>query len=419
MTAKTMLGLVLLLLLAWQGAGAQTLEMWTSSGEDRAYYQAMAERYREEIDPDFALTVNAYGFQEMPDRLSVAIRTGQNTPDIVQLEENFLGIYLGEEQVPFADLSERVREAGLGETIVEARLELFSYGGAVYGIPQSLSAVVLYYRHDLFEERGVDAEDIETWDDFVEVGQRLTGDRDGEYMIALDPSYWGILMRQRGVDAYDAEGNLQVSSDIAVDTLEWLVGLEEQGLATEPPRGTIFDPPFLTQMLAGDQVLTVIGADWFGLDFLRGITPQMAGQWRAMPLPRWPDDPEGRRTSSFSGLGLLIFGDSPHTDEAWGFIEYVTTSTEANVERYFGATSFTAYRPAWEDERLYQPDDYFAGQSLAALLREVADEVPVQHQAPGRARLLSLWNDSYWPAVIGGRQAPAEALEALARDLQR
>jgi ABC-type glycerol-3-phosphate transport system substrate-binding protein len=329
-----------------------------------------------------------------------------------------LGLYLSGD-VPFANLTERVEGAGLDDSLVDARLQLFSHDGAIYGIPQSLSGVVLFYRHDIFEEHGVSPEEIETWEDFIEVGHRLTGDDPDRYMIALDPSYWGILMRQQGVDTYDAEGNLQITSEVAIDTLEWLVGLKARGLATEPPRGTIFDPPFLTEMLASDEVLTVIGADWFGLDMLRGITPQMAGKWRAMPLPRWPDDPANRRASSFSGLGLLIFEDTEHVDEAWNFIEYVTTSTEANLARYFEATSFTAYRPAWEDERFYAPDPYFAGQSLAAVLREVANDMPVQYQAPGRAMLESLWRDTDWDAIIGGRLAPDEALEALAREVER
>ena len=41
------------------------------------------------------------------------------------------------------------------------------------GFPQSLSAMVLYYRTDLFKEHGIAPEDIATWDDFVDKGREL------------------------------------------------------------------------------------------------------------------------------------------------------------------------------------------------------------------------------------------------------
>ena len=398
-------------------ANAQTLDVWVSSSADSQYYEEMAEAYREAGHKDFQLNVSAYGFTEMPDKLALAIRTGRNAPDIVQLDENFFGLYLGGE-VPFVDLTERVREAGFDETIVPERLNLFAYEGRVYGVPQSLSAVVLYYRQDIFAEHGVSPGDFQTWDDFITVGRELVEASGAQALITLDPAYWEMLIRQRGTDLYGADGELQVTSETAVATLEWLMKLKAQGLADEPPRGTIFDPPYLTQVLGGNQVLTVMSPDWFGLDYMKGIVPEMAGKWRAMPLPAWPDDPLRRRTSSYAGQGLLIYGGSEHVDAAWEFVRFVMGEIEPNVQRFLQNNSLTAFRPAWEDARLHEPDPYFDDQLFADLLIELADELPVQYQAPGRAQLLSAWRERVWPAVSSGRQTPQEALEALAREAQ-
>ncbi|CAA9583845.1 MAG: hypothetical protein AVDCRST_MAG86-3220, partial [uncultured Truepera sp.] len=340
-------------------ASAQTLDIWVSSSVDKAYYEEVAASYREAGHPDFELSVSAYGFTELADKLALAIRTRQNPPDIVQLDENFFSLYLSGDKVPFLDLTERLQSSGLAESIVPERLSLFSYGGRTYGVPQSLSAVVLYYRHDIFAEHGVSADDIETWDDFTELGGQVLGESGAEALITLDPAYWEMLLRQRGGDLYDADGQLQVESDDAVRALTWLVELKDAGLANDPPRGSIYDPPYLTQVLGGDQVLTVMSPDWFGLDYLKGIVPEMAGEWRAMPLPAWADDPLRRRTSTYAGQGLLIYAGSDAVDPAWEFVRFVMGETEPNVQRFLQNNSLTAYRPAWDDERLFEPDPYF------------------------------------------------------------
>ena len=397
---------------------AQELTIWVSSAADKAYYESMAETYRAEGNPDFSLTVQAYGFTEMADKLALAIRTGQNPPDIVQLDENFFSLYLSGDEVPFVDLTERLESSGLAEEIVPERLSVFSYGGRTYGVPQSLSAVVLYYRSDIFAEHGVSAEEIETWDDFMRLGGEVVEASGAEALITLDPAYWEMLLRQRGSDLYDADGALQVESEDSLEVLQWLLELKESGLANEPPRGSIYDPPYLTQVLAGDQVLSVMSPDWFGLDYLKGIVPEMAGEWRAMPLPAWAGDLTARRTSSYAGQGLLIYAGSEAVEPAWAFVRYVMGETEPNVQRYLQNNSLSAFRPAWDDERLFEPAPYFGGQSLAALLIELADDLPVQYQAPGRAQLLEAWRSRIWPQLISGTRTPEEALAELARAAQ-
>lgn len=398
-------------------AQADPLVMWISSAADKFYYENMAELYRQQVDPDFNVQIIAYGFTELPDRLSVAIRTGVNTPDIVQLEETFFGIYLGD-RVPFVDLTDRIREAGLDAAIPKARLDLFTYKGRIYGVPQSLAAIVLYYRRDIFEEYGIRPADIDTWDEFVQVARRLSGNN--RYMLALDPSYWYVLSRQRGVDLFDSEGNPQVTHPIMVDTLEFLMRLKREGLAELPPRGSIFDPPFLSLDLAEGRFVTVLGADWYGLDMLKGLTPQMEGKWGVMPLPRWTDAAsDRRRTSTYAGQGLLIYEGSDKVEEAWRFIAWVLGTKEPNVQRYLQGNSFPAYRPAWDDPRLFEPDPYFGGQALAQVIVQVADEVPPQNASPLRPLIFDLWHGNYWNKAMAAEQSAREILAELERALMQ
>ena len=148
---------------------AKPLDIWISSFQDQLYYEGMVKLYKETVDNEFEAKVQSFGFREMPEKLAVSIKTGINPPDVVQLDEVLFGAFLGGE-VPFVDLNARIKKAKLDKDIAKSRQSLFAYKGKTYGIPQSLSAMVLYYRADLFKELGIDPVALSTWEKFVAVG---------------------------------------------------------------------------------------------------------------------------------------------------------------------------------------------------------------------------------------------------------
>jgi arabinooligosaccharide transport system substrate-binding protein len=396
---------------------SRPLQMWVSSENDAGYYRKMVDLYRARQKPGFAAEVNAYGYAEMPDKLAVAIKTGANPPDIVHLDEIFFSLYLRGD-VPFLDLTSRIKSAGLETKILEQRQKLFAFGGKTYGLPQSVSAIVLYYRSDLVTRAGLEPADFETWDKLRAAGRRVKA-AGGPSLLSLDWSYFEMLLRQRGEDLFDDAGNPQLETPAAVETLEWLVSIAKDGVGLKPDRGTIFEPAFFSGDVANDETMAVLGADWYGLDMIQGLAPETRGKWRAMPLPAWDATPGARRTSVFAGEGLLVYRDSKRADEAWDFIRFVMENVDANVERYLLGDCFTAYRPAWNDARLKRPEPFFGGQSLAKLIAELAPGIPVERASPYKAELVNLWREKYWSAVINGVMPPARALQEMQKELLR
>ena len=90
---------------------AQKLELWISSFQDQIYYEKMADLFTEK-NKGFELEVKAYGFREMPDKLGVALRTGEGIPDMVQLDETFFGVFLNGPS-PFLDLTDLAKKSKL------------------------------------------------------------------------------------------------------------------------------------------------------------------------------------------------------------------------------------------------------------------------------------------------------------------
>ena len=396
--------------------GESPLHVWVGAETDARYYKKMAELYRRKAKPAFTAEVTAFGYTEMPDKLAVAIKTGVNPPDVVQLDQIFFGLYLSGE-VPFLDLTERMRKAGLDRHLLEARQDLFAWRGKTYGLPQSVSAVVLYYREDLFAKHGLRPEDVSTW-----AGLRAAGERvkkaGGPSLLSLDWSYFEILLRQQGHDLFDAEGRPQLTSAAAASTLRFLLSLQQSGAGLQPDRGSIFEPSFFAGDVANNEAMAILGADWYGLDMIQGMAPALAGKWRAVPLPAW-DRPGLPRTSVFAGEGLLVYRGTKRADEAWGFVRFVMEDADANAERYLQGNCFTAFRPAWSDPRLARPEPYFGGQSLAQLVASLAPGIPRERASPLKAALVNLWREKYWSAVMGGRIAPEQALREIQDELVR
>ena len=388
---------------------AKPLVMWISSFQDQVYYEKMVELYAKKSGKSFDLEIKAYGFREMPDKLGVAFRAGQGIPDLVQLDETFFGVFLNGPS-PFLDLSERARKSGLSKTLHPRRLEVFTYKNELLGLPQSLSAMMMYYRKDLFEDFGIEPADLSTWGELAEVGARLM-DNHSQRLLALDGTLFDVLLRQKGSDLFDRKGKFLPDQKVALEVLTEFAEMSQAQIAVMPDRGSIFDPVFFSGDLENGEVLCVAGADWYGLDLFQQFAPAMQGAWGMMPLPTWrkKNGELGPRTATFAGQGLMICKASKSQDEAWNFIEFVMKDKGANAERFLQGNSFPAYLPSWKDRRLLDEHEYFE-QSMGKLLVELADEIPPVVVDPRRPQAIFLMQENYFGSVMFGSLSPREAL---------
>ena len=406
----TLTVLLTIILSSFSSLNGKELVIWISSFQDQVYYEQMGELYTKTTKKDVTINVKAYGFREMPDKLGVAVRTGQGIPDIVQLDETFFGVFLNKD-TPFVDLTKKVKSSGLGKDLHPKRLDVFTFKDKIYGLPQSLSAMVLYYRKDLFEEFNIQPTDLKTWDDVAEIGAQLQEDQ-GQRLMALDGTLFDVFLRQKGSDLFDQKGNFLPDEDKALEVLEEFAEMSAAQITVMPDRGSIFDPVFFSGDLETGEVLCVPGADWYGLDLFQQFAPGMKGLWGMMPLPTWRNEKGelGPRTATFAGQGLMICKGSKKKSESWDFIEFVMKNKEANAERFVQGNSFPAYIPSWTDARLLAKHEYFE-QSIGELLVELSKEIPPVVVDPRRPQAIFLMQENYFGSVMFGALSPQDAIK--------
>ena len=389
------------------------LELWTFVNTHARWFRSMAKDYKKE-HPNFDLKVTEIAYEEMHNKLLVALQTGVGAPDLADVEQGRFGDFIRGKIIPFVDLTDKLRKGGYLDELVASREALYSWKERIYGIEHALCPVVLYYRRDILENTGIEVP-IQTWDDFIKAGQKIsTGKRK---MIALSPDLWPILMRQRGVGWFDAQGNLTADSPKAVETLQWVINLgDKYGIASEAPAGNVSNPAYYGALKEGAYICH-IGADWYA-GFLKDNVPELSGKWGAMPLPYWKDDPYKRRTSCYGGTGDVITYLSKHKQDAWEFQKYTMLSVEGNVRRYLLTNLWPPLKPAWKDNRLYREDPYFGGQILGKLFAELGPEVPLQHQSPYLSIFHSQaeqWRSTYWRQILDRKMTVKEAIEKICK----
>jgi ABC-type glycerol-3-phosphate transport system substrate-binding protein len=391
---------------------AVKLELWTFVNTHARWFRSMAEDYKKDKNPNFDLNVSEIAFNDLADKLQVALQAGGvGAPDLVDIEQGRFGGYLrGTGDPGLVDLTGMLKEGGYMDKLVAAREGLYTYKGKTYGIEHALCPVVLYYRGDVFEKAGIDVSKLTTWDEWIQAVKPLTS---ADVAAITFPGH-EVLLRQRDADYFDAEGKVALDSDLSIQTMQFILDMRDKDkVAQQDPSGNGGDAWWAA--LKEGKFLSVVGADWYA-GFLKDNVPDLKGKWKAMPVPAFTKD--GRHTSCSGGTGNCIVKYSKHIDEAWNFQQYSMLSVEGNVRRFELTNLFPPFIPAMTDKRLHTADEYFMGQDLGQLFADMGPNVPTQYQSPYRAemnsKLTPVWQDLY-----DGKQTPDTTFKQVAADIRK
>lgn len=391
-------------------AQAEPLELWTFVNTHARWFREQAERYQAEVDANFQLEVVEIAYTDLHDRLLISLQSGGvGAPDIADIEQGRFGSFLRGGDPGLVPLNDMLEAGGYNEQMVATRQALYTYNGVTYGIEHALTPVVLYYRADIWEGAGFDPQTFETWDDFVEAAKAVVEANPGVVPLPVFNDLHQVLLRQRGGDYFDADGNVTIDSELSIDTMNWLLNLIDEGVGAQPPAADAVWAAFKDGTL-----ISQVGADWYA-GFFKDNAPELEGKWKAAPLPAW--EPGGPRTSVYGGTGATVIASSPQAEEALKFLEFAMLSVEGNVRRFELTNLFPPFIPAMDNERLHADDTYFSGQDLGAVFADVGPEAPAQYQSPFRSQLNDLFAAAFQD-IIDRNRTPEEVFAEIAQTIR-
>lgn len=149
----------------------QEIIIWTFVQTHADYFEWVTSEYEKE-HPEVTFTIEVMDNTALNDRMMVVNSSGgEESPDLVDIEQNQFSRYMTEETMMFQPLNELMEKDGITEKVVEPRLRLYSWQDNYYGLEHALCPVTMAYREDLFKEYGLEIPT--TWEEYKAAGAVL------------------------------------------------------------------------------------------------------------------------------------------------------------------------------------------------------------------------------------------------------
>ncbi|HEX2741088.1 MAG TPA: extracellular solute-binding protein [Rubrobacter sp.] len=330
---------------------------------------------------DVEITFRILPYEQMHDKLLTALVSGQGAPDIADIEISRFGQFIKGDRVPLLGLEDRIGDA-INDIYKPAAVDPWSWKGEIYGVGNELNTVVLAYRRDILEDAGIQLP-FATWDDVIAAGQEIsTGDRK---MFAIHDLAFGdhyMMMQHAGTAYFDENGNYNGDDPRSVEAMQFLHDLVyEHGVADIAPAeaNDNWAPPQYMASYRAERFIATFGPPWH-LSFFIDQVPDQAGKWDVQELPEGLG--ESRPTANFGGTGMAITEQSGNPEASWALIEAANLTKEGVLFDFNARTAYPAYKPAYEDPALAQPNEYFGGTKIGQLYSDIADDLPTFRQSP-------------------------------------
>ncbi len=344
------------------------------------------------------------------DKFNVAVSSGQG-PDVATLDMTWIPTLASNDVL--LDLKAlsggMLNGAPITDQYSQGPIEAMTYGDAYVTMMSDFDAYALYYRSDLFEQKGIAVP--RTWDELRSAGKELAEDSDGDgkpdkYLYAVRPNtfHFSQFLFQNGGELLNPEGTKATfNSDAGVGALDYQVGLiqDGSGLYWSDADGDL--PPALVD---GRVAMFSDGPYYMGL--LKSGVPDQSGKWKIAIAP-YSKQPG----SYLGGTGLSIPAGAAHQQAAWLFIEYfLRPAQQVLVYTVTGAAPATI--AALESPELTQPDPYFGGQAPFTIFLETMATATHFPYVAAWSRVDTFINESLDAALLGKMDSRAALDEAAA-----
>lgn len=392
-------------------AEAADMEMWTFIELHGKHFDDMAARWNEENpDRQINLTVNVLPYDDMHNKLQIALQSGEGAPDIVDIELGKYANFLkGEPQLEVLnDVIDPYRDE-----IVASRIELYSKDGNNYGIPSHVGATVAFYNTEILEEAGVDYTTIVTWEDLKEAGLQVK-EKTGKYMISADTSaLWQLndLLAQQGVDWVDDAGNVNVNIEEAKTGLAMLKDLQDAGVAVTIPGGN----PDMEEAYAyynAEEVACAVMPLWQMSRYTSYMT-DLKGKIAIAPVPVLE---EGMPSSvGGGGTGTCVTNQCSDVQLAKEFLAFAKLSVEGNIGLWNNLGFDPCNMDVWTMEDVtHNPDNefvqYFQNNPFD-ILNEIKDGIGLIQSTEAYPTINSTFSSVTLNAIFESGQDIDSALE--------
>lgn len=357
------------------GESATELSYWTFVELHGQHFEKMLGKWNaENPDRQIKLNVTVMPYDDMHNKLSIAVQSGTGAPDIADIElGKFPDFLAGTPQLEaLNDVIDPYRD-----TIVKSRIDLYSKDGVNYGVPTHVGASVAFYNTEILEEAGVNYQDIVTWEDFKQAGIQVY-EKTGKYMGTADTSAaWqaSMLLAQQGVDLTDDSGNPVVNSEPMIKAMTLLKDLQDSNAIATIAGGQPDTEEAYGEFNAGNYA-TAFMPLWQMSRYTNYIS-DLSGKIAIAPIPVIEEGMP--RSVGGGGTGTVVTKTAKDVQLAKDFLAFAKLSLDANKEIWNTLGFDPVNMDVWDMQDVtHNPENqfvqYFVNNPFD-VLNEIRDEI--------------------------------------------
>ncbi len=313
-----------------EGGDTPVLTLWIGTGRDQA--NVIKSLIDEKFTPDTGISVNVQ-LVDMNTLLRATL-SGEG-PDVAIQVANTNGIAggvlnTGNDTAVNYGLREAVLDLtqfddfeDVAARFAPASLVPFSFNGATYALPDTMTFPMMFYRKDILAEIGLEVPS--TWDE-VKVAMTILAKNQMEFGMLPSEQIFAMLLFQAGGEYYTEGGMASaLDSDIAINVFKKYC---EYYTDYKLDKATSAEERFRT----GE--CPIIISDYTTYNNLQVSAPDILGLWDFTVVPGTvQEDGSISRATGASGLADIIMSATKYPEESWKFLKWWT---DAETQTLYG-----------------------------------------------------------------------------------
>lgn len=310
-----------------------TYAMWDSN--QAKGLQTIVDEFEKE-NPGIKVKIEVTGWSDYWTMLEAGA-TGGSLPDVFWMHSNEIYRYASNDML--LDLSDRIKNSQKVEMnkFPTGLTQIYNFEGKQYAIPKDFDTIGLWYNKTMFDEAKLAYPNENwTWDDLYKAAKALT--KNGKYGILApfhnQEGYYNFVYQNDGT-IITADKKSGYDDPNTIEALKYYINFIREGLSPE-----IYGDSERAEAMQNG--LAAMG--FFGSWNLSGFTANeyMAKNFDVAPLPKGK-----KQATIFNGLGNAIAHNTKHPEEAWKFVEYLS-SKEGQFRQAELGIAISAYDGAAE-----------------------------------------------------------------------
>ncbi|MDB5078217.1 MAG: extracellular solute-binding protein [Chloroflexi bacterium] len=406
-----------------------TYMTWGGDSDKTRRFKENQAAYPEFADYSMRLLAQG-GDADVASFLRLALTSGKDIPDILQLNRTQLAEFA--ESGELTDLTS-VMEPFKADLTAGA-LNIATYNGKFFAFPNQVNSKIWYYRADLFEQAGINVNNIKTLADLISAGKTLNAKFPKSYIFNISSQLWAsylpmFLSAYPDIRMANDNGEYQLTKHPGfAEVLKMFKDLKDSGVAA-PIDDWSND---WQQAFKDETIVSAFSASWMAT-FLPTFAPNQSGKWKATLWPSGLTSADQRYGAEGGGSVTVVPKRAPHAKEAIAYLtkNYLNKQTPVKDYQNGGVTPYLksaqsdvlnfingATKPAdLAEEKWLQRPYVFFGKEFQPLVFQSFDYVKAFNYDPAAAKELEIF--SQWARKYINGQVPLnDALAGAQSDMQ-